>query len=108
MGTQMDALLKNKDCPDAMKQYTAELQQQIKKNIEHLNKGRDIEKMPFVLEIIQMGENDKETNDSAGIEKDISPIDDATTEANENKLSFFGKVERWMSTPWSVKWKDIK
>lgn len=108
MNNEMEIILNNENCPESMTKYAIELQQQINKNIDHINKGKDIEKMPFVVEIIQMGKNDKETNNPTKVEEKTLPLDDSTNDATEKKLGFFSKINKWMSTPWSVKWKDIK
>ena len=108
MNNEMEIILNNENCPEAMTKYAIELQQQINKNIDHINKGKDIEKMPFVVEIIQMGQNDKETNNPTKVEEKTLPLDDSTNDATGKKLGFFSKINKWMSTPWSVKWKDIK
>lgn len=112
MANEMSSILKNENCPDAMKNYATELQQQINKNIEHLNKGKSIEKMPYVVEIIQMGEDkNTEPNPTAPLEH-IEESTDAPKEADTlsdvRKSTFIYKLKRWLSTPWSVKWKNIK
>lgn len=112
MNNQMEIILNNEDCPASMKKYANELQQEINENIEHLNKGKDIEKMPFVIEIIQMGESDNSepnpTSSSSQVEENIVPVDDVTTATNDKKISFFSKIQKWLATPWAVKWKNIK
>lgn len=112
MNNQMEIILNNEDCPAGMKKYANELQQEINENIEHLNKGKDIEKMPFVIEIIQMGESDNSkpnpTSSSSQVEENIVPVDDVNTATNDKKISFFSKIQKWLATPWAVKWKNIK
>ena len=108
MNNEMEIILNNENCPEPMTKYAIELQQQINKNIDHINKGKDIEKMPFVVEIIQMGKNNKVTMRSTEIEENISAVDDTAIKTTRKKLGFFSKINKWMSTPWSVKWKDIK
>lgn len=112
MNNQMEIILNNEDCPAGMKKYANELQQEINENIEHLNKGKDIEKMPFVIEIIQMGESDNSepnpTSSPSQVEENIVPVDDVTTATNDKKISFFSKIQKWLATPWAVKWKNIK
>ena len=112
MNNQMELILNNDDCPQAMKSYADKLRQEINQNIEHLNKGRDIEKMPYVVEIIQMGEN--ETTKSNPVEQPIqtnenlSTKEEITETPDNQKLSFFSKLIKWLTSSWSVKWKDIK
>ena len=94
-----------------MKNYASELRQQISKNNEHINKGKDIEKMTYVVEIIQMGENEnKETtiDDAAQSEEPDALREDQLEIEKDKKPSFLKKCNKWISTPWSVKWKDIK
>lgn len=112
MDNEMEIIIENDDCPESMKVYANELRQQINKNIEHINKGRDIEKMPYVVEIIQMGEDEnKNSNSENSSTQDVSDTMQTADEpmiSNKSKSGFFSKVEKWISTPWSVKWKDIE
>lgn len=112
MDNQMEIIINNEDCPAAMKSYAAELRQQINKNIEHLNKGKDIEKMPYVVEIIQMGENETTKTDSTDsptqTNENTVQSETVTDIPNEQNLGFFSKLIKWMTSSWTVKWKDIK
>ena len=112
MDNQMEMIINNEDCPKAMKNYADQLRQEIHQNIEHLNKGRDIEKMPYVVEIIQMGEDQTTKSGSTSQVTKINENSAATEEvpeiSNDQKLSFFNKISKWLETPWAVKWKDIE
>lgn len=112
MDNQMEMIINNKDCPKAMKNYADQLRQEIHQNIEHLNKGKDIEKMPYVVEIIQMGEDQttksEPTSQATKINENSDTTEEVTKISNNQKLSFFNKVSKWFSTPWAVKWKDIE
>ena len=112
MDNQMEMIINNEDCPKAMKNYADQLRQEIHQNIEHLNKGRDIEKMPYVVEIIQMGEDQTTKSESTSQATKINENSAATEEvpkiSNDQKLSFFNKISKWLETPWAVKWKDIE
>lgn len=112
MDNQMEMIINNKNCPEAMKNYAHKLRQEINQNIEHLNMGKDIEKMPYVVEIIQMGEDEtiKPESISQATEANENRIttEKTTKISNNQKLSFFSKLTKWLSTPLSVKWKDIK
>lgn len=112
MDNQMEIIINNEDCPDAMKNYADQLRQEINKNIEHLNKGKDIEKMPYVVEIIQMGEDQTTKPESTSQATKVNENSTATEEkiiiSSNQKSGFFNKLGKWISTPWSVSWKDIK
>lgn len=112
MDNQMEIIINNEDCPEAMKNFAVQLRQEINKNIEHLNKGKDIEKMPYVVEIIQMGEDQSTKSESTSQATKINENSTATEEtiiiSNNQKSGFFNKLGKWLSTPWAVKWKDIQ
>ena len=112
MGNQIEKIINNEDCPTTMKTCAHQLLQEIHQNIEHLNKGKDIEKMPYVVEIIQMGEEQTTKPEPTSQETKISKNSDATEEvtkvSSNKKLSFFNKISKWLETPWAVKWKDIE
>lgn len=114
MNNQMDLIISNDHYPAEMKKYAIELQQQVNQNIEHLNKGKDIEKLPFVIEIIQMGDNvtpaEKENlGNPVKVDQDSSSEENNTASDPTVKTSgFVSRVFKWISSPWSVKWRDIK
>lgn len=112
MDNQMEIIINNKDCPEAMKDYADQLRQEINQNIDHLNRGRDIEKMPYVVEIIQMGKDETTKPESTSQTTKTNENSTATEEtpkiSKDQKLSFFGKLGKWLSSPWASKWKDIK
>ena len=112
MDNQMEIIINNEGCPETMKDYADKLRQEINQNLEHLNKGKDIEKMPYVVEIIQMGK-DETTKPASTIQATKINENSAATEAatkipDNQKLSFFNKLGKWLSSPWAAKWKDIK
>ena len=112
MDNQMEMIIDNEDCPEAMKDYANKLRQEIKQNIEHLNKGKDIEKMPYVVEIIQMGKDEtttsEPTNQATKTNENSTTTEETAKISNDQKLNFFNKFTKWLSTPWAVKWKDIE
>jgi len=114
MNNQMDLIISNDNYPAEMKKYAIELQQQVNQNIDHLNKGKDIEKLPFVIEIIQMGDNvattEKENHDKPEkVNQGTSSEENITLAASSAKKSgFVTRLFKWISSPWSVKWRDIK
>lgn len=111
MNNQMEIIIQNDDCPEAMKIYADKLRHEINQNIEHLDKGRDIEKMPYVIEIIQMGEEGTTKSkpiESAQINENSTTAEEIIETPHIQKLSFLSKLIKWLSSSWSVKWKDIK
>jgi len=112
MDNQMETIINNEDCPEAMKNYAKQLRKEISQNIEHLNRGKDIEKMPYVVEIIQMGENQstksEPTSQATKANEKSAAIEEETKTTENQKSGFFKKASKWLETPWAVKWKDIE
>ena len=112
MDNQMETIINNEDCPEAMKNYAEQLRREIHQNIEHLNKGKDIEKMPYVVEIIQMGEDQtvksEPTSQATKTSENSATIKEETKIIENQKSGFFKKASKWLETPWAVKWKDIE
>ena len=97
-----------------IKQYVLMLHDQINQNIAHLKQGKDIEKMPFAVEIIQLSDTEKEAKPSKKKtkkptavkqeqKKEIKPQKTKT----QKKSGFFKKLFKWISSPWSVHWRDL-
>ena len=112
MDNQMEKIINNEDSPKEMKSYADQLRQEIHQNIEHLNKGKDVEKMPYVIEIIQMGEDQttqsEPTSEPTEINEDSATTEEVTKIPANKKLNFFNKFSKWLTTPWATKWKDIE
>lgn len=103
-------LIINPTHPPEIKLYVEELHSQINQNIKHLNEGKDIEKMPYAVEIIQMGESKKKpivkkkkvtkTKEKSSNKKNIKV-------KRKKRKGFFRKIINWISSPWSVRWRDL-
>lgn len=100
-----------------IKKYALLMKLQISKNIDHLKQGKDIEKMPFAIEIIELVSNDEKTEPSK--ESEINtPVPPNEITGNEPtgkdstdpviKISLAKKLMKWLSSPLSTKWRDIK
>lgn len=108
-------LIINPKHPEEIKKYALLLHDQINQNIGHLKEGKDIEKMPFAVEIIQIGEA-KEKPAHVKKKKE-SKTKSHQPEENKNKKEpvtklkkpsgFFKKIFKWFSSPWSVHWRDL-
>lgn len=117
LDNQIGEIIDNESYPDEVRHHALTMRQQINENIDHLNKGKDIEKMPFVIEIIQIQDSENEDTRPAITDK-VNPAKstEITTEkkdpvqnnTNKSKTGFLKKLLKWMSSPWSVKWHDIE
>lgn len=112
MDKQMEAIAFNDDLPTEMQICALELRGQIEKNINHLTMGRDIEKMPFAIDIIQMGEAEADHPDQLK-KKTTKPLQTITQKVSDTNVTpmpekngLFARIRIWFKTPWSVKWRD--
>lgn len=116
--TQLDQdigdLIVNSDHPLEIKQYALMLHDQINQNIAHLKQGKDIEKMPFAVEIIQLSDAEQEAK--PGKKKTKKPKPEKQEQKKEikpektkpqKKSVFFQKLFKWISSPLSVHWRDL-
>lgn len=116
LDNQVVEIIRNKDCPEQMRTHALIMRQQIYENIEHLNKGRDIETLPFVIEIIQI--NDIESEPFKPVENKkkkphkttniVGEKKDDNNKIDKPRTGLLKRVIKWISSPWSVKWHDIE
>jgi len=121
MGQQVEGMINNETYPDEIRKYAQLMKSQINENIQHLSKGKDIESMPFAIEIIQLGEVEADSpeqliskpHDSDDILPEIKP--ETTSDNNmaelkytQHKRGFFSKFRIWLKTPWRTGWRDIE
>ena len=87
------------------------LHDQISQNIEHLKQGKDIEKLPFAIEIIQVGKSkDNLEPTKINIQKQNLKENvkiEVTKAINKKPTSLIRKLFKWLSSPWSVHWRDL-
>lgn len=104
-------LVVNPKHPAEVKQYAQTLHDQISQNIEHLKQGKDIEKLPFAIEIIQVGkskdnlEPPKKNVVKQHLKENVEV--EVTKAINKKPTSFIKKLFKWFSSPWSVHWRDL-
>lgn len=98
---------------DEIKKIALLMKHHISKNIEHLRQGKDIDKLPFAVEVIELGtaettdEKEQAESDNSGHSSNGNEIS-TTSQPAIIKSSFLIRLLKWFSSPWSVKWRDIK
>ena len=119
MDCQMEVIVNDETYPAEMRVYAIQMRGQIEKNIEHLSQGRDIEKLPFAIDIIRMGEAEADNpeqlkarhSEPIPVEiKKTEPLkaDSAAQNTRPRAKGFMARLRVWLSTPWSVKWSDTE
>lgn len=113
---QVGDLIVNPKHSAAIKQYALMIHDQININIGHLKQGKDIEKMPFAIEIIELASSDEEHVSAKKSKKEsrtkIQPHNESIKKEKpivqpKKQTSFIKKLFTWFSSPWSVNWRDL-
>lgn len=87
-------------------------------NLEHLASGKNIDSLPMPVEALEMVSSGPistpapthgtaRTPKQIEVERTMSLMPTETRRPRE-KLGFFAHLRLWLSTPWSVRWKDIE
>jgi len=107
-------VLDNPGLPDAIKQEMLATRASIQMNIEHLETGKTIDKLPVVFDIVEMGsEEDHKYAFTPTSLLPEAPSDTESTSKSEDpftvlkRRSFFSRLYEWATTPMGVSWKDI-
>ena len=105
-------LIINPKHPIEIKQYALMLHDQINQNIAHLKQGKDIEKLPFAVEIIKVGTEDEKPTKPKKKKHEVKTKSKhhkkQTSEIKRKKpTGLFKKLFKWFSSPWSVHWRDL-
>jgi hypothetical protein len=110
---QADARLvaNNPNLPRETRDSAAHMHDMLQRDLDHINAGKDIASMPFFVEVVELREG-------AAVEKTQEPQDETpqqvVTEAPPPAAppkaggGFFYRLWRWVTTPPSVTWQDIK
>ena len=81
-------------------------------DLEFLEHGGNIEKLPFNVEELELRSIPESTVNAYIEEKRIPTLDDIVKEpGNEespSKLSFNSKLKLWLNTSWKTKWRDLE
>jgi len=109
-------LIINPKHPETIKLYAVMLHDQINQNIGHLKQGKDIEKMPFAVEIIEVGKSKEDIQDQNESIKEtkakikhqnINNKPAVSKTENKKPSGFFTKLFKWFSSSWSIRWRDL-
>lgn len=126
MITETQRMLDSPGISATMRQFLAASNDDMQLNLEHLDSGKKITTMPVAIEIIEMGEREITSFDTApapaqvtevpNVQKQhlVAPMEPAPppppkeSAAPEEKQGFFARLWRWATTPDSMTWKRLK
>lgn len=127
MVTETERMLANPGLAPAMRQLLLASNEDMQRNLEHLDAGKRITAMPVAIEIIEMGEREITSFDTAPVDEHhesevpavqkqrlVAPMGPAAAPPPEarpqirRKKGFFSRFIEWLTTPDEVTWKRTK
>ncbi|MDZ4262984.1 MAG: hypothetical protein U1B30_11730 [Pseudomonadota bacterium] len=126
MITETDRMLENPGLSPTMRQFLLASNEDMRSNLAHLNAGKKITNMPVAIEIIEMDEREitsfdttpasNQTNAIPALQKQrlVAPMEHSPmppkpdSQQVEKKVGLIARFARWISTPDSITWKQIK
>lgn len=115
MNRYVDNILGMEDIADAVKEEMQLIKQSLLLNLDHLLAGKQLEDLPIVFEIVEMGSEEdhrlaftptslpREAPEATAVPKQTHQ----PTAQTGKRRGFFSKLWEWSTTPTSVSWKDI-
>jgi len=113
----MDVMLARDDVSDEVLEMMQVVKSDLQINLDHINSGKNINELPVAMESVEMGESLSKEKKRA-IKKPQKQKKPETEEAPvakpvENKVKskkpgFFYILLKWVTTPPSIGWNDIK
>lgn len=122
MITEAARMLANEGLSPSMRQFLVASNDDLQRNLDHLDSGKKITSMPVAIEIIEMGEREISSFDTAptptqttevpAVQKQrlVAPMEHtpASSPQVKKKMGFFARLIHWMSTPDQITWKHTK
>ena len=107
---QHDALIvvNNNDQPQATREAAEHMHHMLQKDLDHLNAGKDIESMPYFVEVVELKDSIPAPHPDEQIAKQepTAPLQPVQTE-HKSKPGLIHRLWRWSTTAPSVTWQDI-
>jgi hypothetical protein len=113
----VDFVLQQTDEEGSLHTELAETRQQLQLNLRHLASGQQLEEMPIVFEMIEMGGTEDhripftptslpDAPPATSPEKDGQATQDHAIQPAK-RHGFFTRLRIWLTTPLGVRWRDI-
>jgi hypothetical protein len=109
---EAEALLASKSLALATKDALSYAQHAMMLDLEFLEHGGNIEKLPYDFEELEINALPKDTVNTFIEENKIPTLDDivkdpSNEETNQATKSFNNKLKLWLNTPWKTRWRDL-
>ena len=113
----VDSILQMTNEEGSLHMELVETREQLQLNLRHLATGRQLEEMPIVFEMIEMGGTEDhripftptslpDAPPAASPKADTRPDQDEDTQP-ARRCGFFTRLRIWLTTPLGVRWRDI-
>jgi hypothetical protein len=87
----------------------------LESDLKAIERGERIDELPLSFEVVETGVERKK--DPVQVQRQVANETEeyleefdqnAPTDAPPTKIGFFRTLLRWLNTPWSVSWREIK
>jgi hypothetical protein len=110
MVADIDAIVEVPACPAPLKKRMLDVRENLQSSLTLLAEGRSLEDLPATIEVIVLSSDGLPaavSPDAAGAAPAEPTNTMAAPEVTAHKRSFWKKLRIWLSSPWSVRWRDI-
>lgn len=113
MVADVEGMLAKEETPDGVRQILLGVRADLRHNLECLEAGQHVERLPIVIEAVELGEGPAAggAGDEGGHEAaDAAEV--AGKPAGEPGAaggpSFWKRLRLWLNTPWGTTWRDVR
>jgi hypothetical protein len=98
----------NENLPPQTRDAARNALKYLQHDLDHIASGKHIEELPHLLEVVEIDAKKRTRAQQPNNKPDTQPLHPEPPQASHktNKGVLF-KIWRWMTTPFSVTWKDI-
>ena len=100
-----ELIIQNTNQPQAARDAAARMHIMLHKDLEHIRAGKDIADMPYFVEVVVVQEEQEQPK--AAPESLHNPVTIPSASPKSRRKNIMQKFWLWVTTPLSVKWKDI-
>lgn len=101
MKEDIAGMLANPSYPDGMKAILTGVQANLDNDLQQIEAGRRLDSLSFIAETQELSEVPQE-QEAGEVAQEAQP------EEQDGKAGFVDTANRWLNTPWSVSWQDLK
>ncbi len=116
MHSDLSAMLNSDQYSDDLKKIFRKVMSDLEYDKEAIDKGVRIDQMQLSFEVVETGEGERKTDPVEAQKQVVIETEEYLEEFDHeetadkvlSKKGFFRILFKWLNTPWSVSWEDIK